>query len=153
MHAHVLHPACTIRSAEPNDQRAIEMLLKAAQLRSDNIAPYLADFFVAEDAGNIVGAIGLECHGEYGMLRSLVVQRSQRGRGIGGALTLRLLETAEARELRAIFLLATTAVTFFPRFGFVDIPREQVPEEVQSSRDFVDTTPASAVVMRRLLAR
>lgn len=151
MHAHVLHPPYTIRAAQLSELRAIEQLLKAAQLRSDNIGPYLADFFVAETAGNIIGAVGMECHGPYAMLRSLVVQRAQRGHGVGGALTSRLLEAAEARQLRAVYLLATTAVTFFPRFGFVDIPREQVPEEVQHSRDFLDTSPASAVVMRRLL--
>jgi N-acetylglutamate synthase-like GNAT family acetyltransferase len=143
----------SIRVAQPNDLRAVEGLLKTAGLRGDGVGPFLADFFVAEDAGSIVGAIGLERYGAYGMLRSLVVHRAYRRRGLGSALTSRLLDAADARRIEAIYLLATIAVTFFPRFDFADIERDEVPQAVQCSRDFLDTTPASAVVMRRLLAR
>jgi N-acetylglutamate synthase-like GNAT family acetyltransferase len=146
-------PNCSIRPAQPAEQRAIEALLAVARLPVEGVATFLADFFVAEESGHVIGSIGLERYGAYGMLRSLVVHPSRRRQGLGTALTQRLLADADARGLTAIYLLATTAITFFPRFDFIDIERDQVPPEVQRSRDFLDTSPASAVVMRRVPAR
>jgi len=141
----------TVRRALPADQAAIEKLLAAARLPVEGVGTFLADFFVAEDAGQIVGAVGLERYGTCGMLRSLVVRAGRRGQGLGSALSQQLLEHSDGSGLIETYLLASTAVTFFPRFGFVDIEREQVPPDVQRSRDFLDTSPASAVVMRRSL--
>ena len=153
MHPHATHPAAQIRSAQPEDLPAVAKLLKSAGLRSDEVVHEAAEVWVAQAGGRIVGAVCLELHGIYGMLRSLVVHRECRGDGLGSALTATLLETAASRRLEAVYLLATTAVTFFPRFGFEDIAREEVPLEVRSSRDFTDTSPASAVVMRLALSK
>jgi amino-acid N-acetyltransferase len=153
MHVRAPGSNCSIRPAQPAEQRAIEALLAAARLPVEGVATFLADFLVAEESGHVIGSIGLERYGAYGMLRSLVVQPTRRRQGLGTALTRRLLEHADAGGLTGIYLLATTAVTFFPRFGFIDIERDQVPLEVQRSRDFLDTSPASAVVMQRMPAR
>jgi amino-acid N-acetyltransferase len=50
-----------------------------------------------------------------------------------------------------VFLLTTTAERFFPKFGFEQIDREQVPASVQQSVEFQSACPASAIVMRKLL--
>jgi amino-acid N-acetyltransferase len=139
----------SIRRALPTDEVAIQKLLAAARLPVEGVSMFLAEFFVAEDATGVIGAIGLERYGSCAMLRSLVVHAGRRRQGVGSALTEQLVSDADARGLTDIYLLATTALTFFPRFGFADIEREQVPLDVQQARDFLDTTPASAVVMRR----
>ena len=59
-----------------------------------------------------------------------------------------------AREhgVENVFLLTTTAEGFFPKFGFALIQRNDVPRSVQSSVEFHSACPASAVVMRKVLA-
>jgi amino-acid N-acetyltransferase len=50
-----------------------------------------------------------------------------------------------------VYLLTTTAESYFPKFGFVQTTREVVPTAVQQSVEFRSACPASAVVMRKTL--
>ena len=53
--------------------------------------------------------------------------------------------------LELVFLLTTTAERFFPKFGFEQIARDDVPPSVQASVEFRSACPASAIVMRKRL--
>ena len=81
--------------------------------------------------------------------RSVVVASDAKGAGIGGALTRRVLEEARGRGASTVYLLTTTAETFFPRFGFEVAIRADVPAALQASKEFHGACPASAIVMRR----
>ena len=74
-----------------------------------------------------------------------------RGAGVGVALVERLLGHAREHDIRAIYLLTTTAERYFPRFGFDRITRDDVPEAVKTSVEFRDACPASAAVMRKVI--
>ena len=137
-----------VRAASAADHPSVVALLEAAALPMAGVAPALPDFFVAEDRGRIVGAIGLETYGPDGLLRSAVVDPAARGTGIGVALVERVLDHARERGIRSVYLLTTTAERYFPRFGFDRITREEVAEEVRTSVEFREACPASAVVMR-----
>lgn len=138
----------TIRAAEPNDLHAVREMLLDARLPVAGVEAALDQFLVAEAAGRVVGAVGLELYGEYGLLRSAVVRPERRGGGVGAALTRELHELARTRGCTALFLLTTTASDFFAHLGFHPVARAQVPPEVQASEEFRDLCPASAVVMR-----
>jgi amino-acid N-acetyltransferase len=99
----------------------------------------------------VVGAVGLEFYGPDALLRSAVVSRELRGSGLGGVLIARLLAQAEARGVRGVYLLTTTAERYFPRFGFERIDRAEIPEAVRQSDEFREACPASAVAMRRMV--
>ena len=45
--------------------------------------------------------------------------------------------------------LPTMLGSFFPKFGFEQITRDQVPQSVQGSVEFQSACPASAIVMRK----
>jgi amino-acid N-acetyltransferase len=64
----------------------------------------------------------------------------------------RVIAEAEARGIRALYLLTTTAEHYFPSFGFTRTTRDAVPEEVKTTAEFQGACPASAVVMSRDLA-
>lgn len=142
-----------LRSATGADLQSLVGLLEAAALPTAGIPPGLGDFFVAEDRGRIVGAIGLELYGQAGLLRSAVVDAAARGTGIGGVLVCRVLHHARERGITEVFLLTTTAERYFPRFGFTPVAREEVPGAVRTSVEFREACPASAVVMRNRLSR
>ena len=103
--------------------------------------------FVAEDNARIVGAAALECYDDGALLRSVVVEASARGLGIGKRLTMAAVEQARSLELPAVYLLTTTAAAFFPKLGFELTTREAVPPSVRQSIEFQSACPGSANVL------
>ena len=140
-----------IRLAAPGDFAGVVRLLEAADLPTAGLQPSLPDFLVAEEAGRVVGAVGLEVFGDCALLRSAVVDAGRRGSGLGIDLVESLLRRAGTRGVREIYLLTTTAEHFFPRFGFVRISRGDVAPAVRASEEFRGACPDSAVAMRRVL--
>ena len=143
------HLAFVIRPATEHDRVRADALLRAAQLPLDGLDERFGEgFAVAEHSGVAIGVAGVEAYGDAGLLRSAVVDPDWRGRGVGEALMHDRVRWAAARGLRELWLLTTTAAGYFPRFGFELASREQAPEELRRSREFVDACPASAVAMR-----
>jgi amino-acid N-acetyltransferase len=138
-----------IRAARGADRASVEALLSAASLPLDGVAEHFDSFVVAEGEGRVVGAAGLEWYGDAVLLRSVVVHDDSRASGLGSALTQRALDDALGRGARAVFLLTTTAETFFERLGFERIARQDVPPSMRTSRELQGACPASAIVMRR----
>lgn len=141
--------AVTLRPAGAGDLKRVIELLEAANLPTAGVPTTLRDFFVAQDEDLIVGAIGMEPYGRAALLRSAVVDPTARGSGVGEALVHRVLDGARERGVDELYLLTTTAERYFPRFGFAQIARSDVPSEVQESVEFREACPASAIVMRR----
>lgn len=139
----------TIRPAAASDLPAIERLLVASALPTAGVREALDGFLVAEQEGALVGVVGIEACGDYGLLRSTAVDAAWRSRGLGRMLVERAIAAAESRGRRALYLLTTTAERWFPSFGFAVTTREAVPAEVRSTEEFREACPASAVVMAR----
>jgi len=112
----------------------------------------LNGFLVAESNAHIVGVVGLEACGEYALLRSTAVSPDWRGKGVGRRLVERAVARAESQGIRALYLLTTTAESYFPSFGFQVTTRDTVPAEVQATDEFRGACPASATVMCRPVA-
>ena len=138
-----------IRKATSDDLTAVESLLAASDLPLDGVKDNFSNFVVAEDDGEIAGAIGLEEFGAVGLLRSAVVSPEHRGSGVGRRLVERLLEGAEVAGIEELYLLTTTADEYFPRFGFTRTTRSAVPDPVKASAEFQGACPDTAVVMTR----
>jgi amino-acid N-acetyltransferase len=141
-----------IRAATPADLPLVERLLTESALPLDGVRESLSDFVVAEAGGDIVGVAGLECCRDDAILRSVAVRPEWRSRGLGRALVTRAIAEAEARGIKALYLLTTTAERYFPSFGFRKIERAQVPDAVRATVEFTKACPDSATVMTRTLA-
>lgn len=141
-------PEVSVRRAEPRDAAAIVALVAGAGLPVGGVAERAADFFVAERAGEVVGACGLETYGPDALLRSVAVSDRERGRGVGRRLVERALSEALERELSSVVLLTTTAPDYFRRFGFREVERGDLPAGVRSSEEFRSLCPSTATVMR-----
>jgi amino-acid N-acetyltransferase len=143
--------AAQIRPAATSDLPRVEKLLTASQLPLTGVREALGDFLVAEANGDIVGVAGLELCCDDALLRSVAVAPEWRSKGLGRALVTRAVAEAEARGIRALYLLTTTAEQYFPRLGFRAIARDAVPAEVKATEEFTTACPASATVMTRPL--
>jgi amino-acid N-acetyltransferase len=138
-----------IREATNRDLDAVESLLSENDLPLEGVKENFSDFVVAEDAGEIAGAIGLERFGSVALLRSAVVSPEHRGSGVGRKLVEKVLERAERDGIEELFLLTTTAEKYFPRFGVAPTTRSAVPMAVKASAEFQGACPDTAIVMKR----
>jgi len=138
-----------VRAAAFSDLAAVEKLLTASGLPLDGVRDAFSTFVVAESGDDIIGVAGLERAGNDALLRSVAVHPDWRSHGIGRALVTRVISDAEARGLRALYLLTTTADRYFPGFGFHVVTREEVPNIVRETVEFRSACPASATVMCR----
>ena len=146
-----LTSSATVRPATTADLPRVERLLQDSALPLDGVREALSDFVVAESDGDLVGVAGLEICCDDALLRSVAVHPDWRSKGVGRALVTRAIADAEARGIRALYLLTTTAEAYFPSFGFTKIDRAAVPEAVRETAEFTKACPASATVMSRPL--
>ncbi|MBL8624384.1 MAG: GNAT family N-acetyltransferase [Myxococcales bacterium] len=138
-----------IAPARADHLDAVAALLAAAALPTGGVAAQFPhDYVVATRDGAVVGAAGLEIHGDAGVLRSVVVDPGERGRGLGQALSADRVAAARARGLAAVYLLTTTAADFYLRLGFAPCARADVPAAVAGSIEFASVCPASAACLR-----
>jgi amino-acid N-acetyltransferase len=145
------------RRATAADLGAIEHLLTASGLPTAGVAELLAlhadDVLVVDDpaGGALLAAGALEVRGASALLRSLAVRADARHLGLGAALVRALVRHAARRGVRALYLLTTTAESWFPRFGFARVERDTVPAEIGATVEFQGACPASATVMALVL--
>jgi amino-acid N-acetyltransferase len=138
-----------LRAATGDDLAAVERLLTASDLPLDGVREALSGFLVAEVDDVLVGVAGLEVCRENALLRSVAVEPEWRSHGVGRALVSRIIHDAEARGIHALYLLTTTAERYFPSFGFRQIARGEVPDDVRATAEFEGACPDSATVMCR----
>lgn len=137
-----------IRAAAERDLVEIERLLASNSLPVDGVEDALPGFMVAEESGRVIGAIGVEHCGAYGLLRSAIVDAGARNTGVGGQLVERAIDTARSNGIQRLYLLTTTAENYFPRFGFDVANREQAPASIRETTEFTTACPASATMMK-----
>jgi amino-acid N-acetyltransferase len=137
-----------IEGARPEDWPPLAALLAANQLPLDGLAEHLDSTLVAHHGAELVGSAAIEPYGSAALLRSVAVAPAYRGVGLGQQLTQAALKLARARGMDEVYLLTETAATFFPRFGFAPVARDEVAVAVRQSVEFQSACPASALVMR-----
>ena len=111
-----------VRRGNPRDVPGIERLLNATDLPPFFVAEFIQGFVVAETAGEIIGAGGLEPYGRAGILRSVAVSPRARGLGLGRLIAELLIEDARESGLRDLYLSASDAAGYWESFGFGDKP-------------------------------
>ena len=140
-----------IRKATAADLQAIEHILQANNLMSDDIVHHLQHFFVAESEGTIVGTIGMEMYETTGLLRSAAVLPSYQNQGIGDKLVTSMDGYAREQGIEEIVLLTTNASKYFTQKGYMKINRNEIKGEVLTSNQFNGACPSTAISMRKKL--
>lgn len=128
-------------------------LLQSAGLPASDI-PEVRDlglFGVRADR-RLVGVVGVEQHGDTGLLRSLVVAGACRRSGYGQALVAQAESWARGRGIQTLYLLTTTASGFFQRMGYTVVPRSEAPPAIAGTAQFAGLCPSTSAFMRKALA-
>jgi amino-acid N-acetyltransferase len=127
----------TVRPARTSDVRAIRALVaplaeRRVLLNKEAVAYYesVVDFFVAEADGRVIGCGALHVLWEdLGEIRTLAVDDTFLGRGVGSAILARLVERAGELGISRLFCL-TFETDFFARHGFEPIDGQAVAPAV-----------------------
>jgi amino-acid N-acetyltransferase len=145
-----MHASLSIQERPP--QSSVVALLQAEGLpTSDLMEGHLEHFFFTGSGGALSAVVGLELYGEDALLRSLVVSAAARTQGLGSALVHHAEVYAAAQRVRSLYLLTTTAESYFTHRGYQRIDRAQAPPAIQSTREFASLCPAnSAFMIKRL---
>lgn len=144
-------PAITVRKADTKDLDRIEALLDAHNLPYQDVRTKPECFFVVSSDEEFLGIGGVETYGSNGLLRSVVIEESRRGRGYGTAAREALEAYARTAGVETLYLLITTASAFFRRSGYEEIDRTNVPRTIRRTTEFADFCPTSATCMRKEL--
>lgn len=127
----------TIRKADMKDRDAIHDIIghyarKGVILERspEEIAEGIDTFFVAMAGHRIAGIVSYhDYETQLAEIRSLAVLEEWHGRDIGGELVRFLVKHLLDEEQRKIFVL-TYVPAFFRKQGFVEVPRESLPEKI-----------------------
>jgi amino-acid N-acetyltransferase len=140
MKSHVIQSSPSLRGA-------VALLQSAGLPVSDLTAAHLSNFYYSGSVAEPDGIIGLELYGTQALLRSLVVASGARSTGLGSALLEHAETQARMAGVQSIYLLTTTAESFFSRRGYVVTQRADAPVGIRATREFVDICPASSAFM------
>ncbi|QRY86829.1 amino-acid N-acetyltransferase [Tsukamurella tyrosinosolvens] len=125
-----------MRRARTSDVPAIKCLIDVYAgrilLEKNLVTLYesVQEFWVYEVGGAVVGCGALHVlWSDLGEIRTLAVDPTVKGHGIGHRIVARLLDEARALELHRVFVL-TFETAFFGRHGFAEIDGTPVSAEV-----------------------
>ena len=95
---------------------------------NDEIATNIRSYTLVMLGDELIGFAALHIHTSYlGEIRSLIIKDGYRGQKIGEKLIGELIEEAKPLGLKKVLSL-TYKQSFFERLGFVEIPKESLPE-------------------------
>jgi amino-acid N-acetyltransferase len=135
----------------PSRSAAVALLAAEGLPVMDLTDVHLEHFFYIGPDGSPTALVGLEIYATDALLRSLVVAPDARTKGVGSAILRHAEDYAAARHVDAIYLLTTTAESFFERQGYRRVDRTRAPPSIQSTREFASLCPASSAFMIKRL--
>lgn len=138
-----------ITKASDNQRPLVIALLQTEKLPVEDLPVSLANFFVAQNDGKVIGAIGLEQYGNYALLRSMVVSKAFRNKNIASSLVEYLEKYGRSMGISVMYLLTETAPGYFEKKGYQKINRDEVPAALKLSSEFSHVCPVSAIVMKK----
>ena len=131
---------------------ALAPLLAAEGLPSQDITEAGRRFWRLDGPDGLLGYGGLEVYECDGLLRSVVVLLERRRKGNGRAVVEAIGREAVALGVNRLWLLTTSAASFFERIGFERVERSEAPPDIRASEQFAGLCPGSAVCLRCNLA-
>jgi amino-acid N-acetyltransferase len=139
--------------ARRDELEVVLALVGGAGLPTVGVADHFPGaYVVARSGSNVVAVAGLEVYGDVGLLRSVAVSPAAQGSGLGQLLVADRLHAARGQNLRAVYLLTTTAADYFRHLGFEETPRSGAPVPLLKSSEFSAVCPASAVCFAKIVS-
>jgi len=137
--------------SRPSEEVVKRILSEAGLPVSDITAEHLAYFFGYGAEREPDGVVGIEPYGKAALMRSLAVVPSRRGAGVGTSLVAHIEQWALQQGIESLYLLTTTAESFFKQLGYNRTSREEAPLSIRNTKEFSGICPTSSVFMVKRL--
>ena len=99
------------------------------QRSEDEVSTNIRSYILAKDGDKIVGYGALHIHSmRLAEIRSLIVDTNYRGQNIGKDIVNFAISEAKELGVSEEVLVLTYLADFFKKIGFVEIPKESIPE-------------------------
>ena len=99
------------------------------QRSEDEVATNIRSYILAKDGDKIVGYGALHIHSmRLAEIRSLIVDTNYRGQNIGKDIVNFAISEAKELGVSEEVLVLTYLADFFKKIGFIEIPKESIPE-------------------------
>jgi len=131
--------------------QVVPLLIECGLPASDVSIAFPHQFFGLrlEDSGPLVGIVGLENYQSVGLLRSLAVASPCRNRGPAHQLVAFVEAQAAYWHIDTLFLLTTTAESFFTNLGYSSVSRDTAPPAIQATSQFSGLCPATSAFLSK----
>ncbi len=107
------------------------------------------EFWGYEDDGALAGVMGIQPVEDVFLIRHAYVRPEAQGRGIGGALMAELESRVSAQLLVGTWAVATWAIGFYERHGFVAVPRSEIAPLLRRYWSIPDRQVETSVVLAK----
>ena len=133
------------RQAKPSDTSDIALLMKPyirngaiLSVTEDKIIESLNDYYVYTVNGQIVATAKLTDYGESSEIGKICTLPRYQRKGRARAISEKIIELAKSRGKKWVFSLSTQEkmFVFFRQLGFLEVPREELPDEWKKGYDF-----------------
>lgn len=143
----------SIRLANENDQEILQHLLRKSELNIEGINESNNYFLIAEDWNDekqiVVAIAGIEKRGEYGFLRSLVIESQVSNALAGLEFIINVIKYAKELNFKGIYLLTNSNSKYiFELLSFKRISLNEVPDEIKTSEHFLQSYNEAVVIMK-----
>jgi amino-acid N-acetyltransferase len=99
------------------------------QRSDDEVSTNIRSYILAKDNDKVVGYGALHIHSmRLAEIRSLIVDSNYRGQNIGKDIVNFAIKEAKELGVSEEVLVLTYLADFFKKLGFVEIPKESIPE-------------------------
>ncbi len=133
--------------ANINETKKVEHLLEECKLSIKGLNEHIHNFYLAKLDNKIIGSVGIEIYGKYGVIRSTAVLPEHRKKGIGAKLAGHMLDYAREKGIEELYLKTENEATFFKSVGFIGVSPDHIPEEVRHSEMLAESCCSTADTM------
>ncbi|HET9057282.1 MAG TPA: arsenic resistance N-acetyltransferase ArsN2 [Chitinophagaceae bacterium] len=130
-------------------QKAINLLQKSQLPVSDLDDDKL--LYLLKESDRTIGTAGLEVMDDCGLLRSVSIIKQEQRKGYGKFLVDAMESYARESGITCLYLLTTAARDFFDKQGYCVIKREDAPEVIKQTSEFLSLCSSTAIVMKKRL--
>lgn len=128
-----------------SDHTSITALLESYNLPVSDLKTAPVVFYGIKKGKQLIAIGALEIIKPVALLRSVAVRSDHQKTGLGKRITTFLEKQAKELNIQRLYLLTTTAGSFFRQLNYREISRDLCPSEIRLTSEYSALCPSSAV--------
>jgi len=142
-----------IFNAGLKDLPQLRLLLEQNELPVADVSEKnINNFYCVKKKRSVIGIIGVEIYYRSALLRSLAVDEKYYKNGIGKNLVTFIEKFCTDKGVKTLFLLTTTAESYFSKLKYKTIDRAILPIDIKNTAEYKILCPDTAIAMSKIIS-